>query len=107
MTMHPLSAIPLASITFDNLDPVWFWALVALAAVAVLGLTYRGIYQRSGKRLTWALFGLRLLGVIALLIALVKPAWTRVLERVDRPQVAVVIDDSQSISLLHPSDKSG
>ena len=56
MTMPLLSAIPLAAITFDNLDPVWFWALVALAAIGVLGFTYRSIFQRSGKNLTWALF---------------------------------------------------
>lgn len=91
----------LADLTFDNIDPPWFWALVALGSIVILLLTYKGIFQRSGRRLTWLLLALRVVGVVALLVALVKPAWTQLIQRQERPQVAVVIDDSQSMSILH------
>ena len=91
----------LAKLTFDNADPAWFWIGLCILSVVVLVLTYRGIYQRSGRKLTWALFGLRLIGVIALLISLVKPAWMTIFTKSEKPRVAVVLDDSQSMSILH------
>lgn len=91
----------LASLTFDNLDPLWFWFALMVGAVAILVLTYSGIYQRSGRRLTWILFGLRLVGVLALFVALVKPAWTQTTTRSEAPKLAIVLDDSQSMSILH------
>lgn len=98
----PVSALTiLADLTFDNIDPPWFWALLAVASIAILVLTYKGIYRRSGRQLTWLLLGLRIVGVLALLVALVKPAWTQLIQRQERPQVAIVIDDSQSMSIMH------
>ncbi|MCX5659114.1 MAG: glutamine amidotransferase [Planctomycetota bacterium] len=91
----------LADLTFDNIDPPWFWALVAVGSIAILCLTYKGIFRRSGRQLTWLLLALRIVGVLALLVALVKPAWTQLIQRQERPQVAIVIDDSQSMSIMH------
>lgn len=91
----------LARLTLDNADPAWFWLAVVAASIVILVTTYRGIYRRSGRRLTWGLFALRLAGVLALFVALLKPSWTTILSRTDRPRVAVVLDDSQSMSLPH------
>ena len=91
----------LAKLTLENFNPPWFWALVIIASLAILVVTYRGIYQRSGRRLTWLLFGLRVVGVLALLVALVKPAWTRTTEQTERPRLAIVLDDSQSMGISH------
>ncbi len=90
---------PLADITLQNFDPPWFWGLVILGSLAVLALTYRDIYRRSRRRLTWTLFVVRALGLLVLLAALVRPAWRHVAEKIERPQVAVILDDSQSMSL--------
>lgn len=95
--MNPI----LAKLTLDNADPAWFWLTVVVVSVGILLATYRGIYQRSGRRLTWLLLALRLLGVVALLISLIKPSWTTIFEKTERPRVAVVLDDSQSMSILH------
>jgi uncharacterized membrane protein len=91
----------LAKVTLDNADPAWFWLAVVAVSVVVLFATYRGIYRRSGRRLTWGLLALRLAGVLALFVALLKPSWTTILTRTERPRVAVVLDDSQSMSLPH------
>jgi len=101
--------MPLADITLRNFDPPWFWILLILGSVALLALTYRDIYRRSRRRLTWTLFAVRTLGLLALLAAIVRPAWRHVAQETERPQVAVILDDSQSMSLApsagggHPS----
>jgi len=91
--------MPLADITLQNFDPPWFWFLLILGSVALLALTYRDIYRRSRRRLTWVLFVVRTLGLLALLAAIVRPAWRHVAEKTEPPQVAVILDDSQSMSL--------
>ena len=91
----------LSTLTFENFDPPWFWICLIIVIAIVLGLTYRGIWQRSGRRLTWFLLTMRALGVLALLIALIKPAWLDRFRHEQRPLVAVVVDDSQSMSLPH------
>ncbi|MEX1017977.1 MAG: glutamine amidotransferase [Phycisphaeraceae bacterium] len=91
----------LASFRLENFDPPWFWLLVIAGSLAVLALTYAGIYQRSGRRLTWMLATMRTVGVLALIVALVKPAWRETVEQHERPITAVIVDDSQSMSLPH------
>lgn len=92
----------LASWTFEQITPAWFWLGLLLACVGVLALVYAGIYRRSGRRLTWTLFSMRLLGVLALLAALVKPAYEHIQQESEPPAIAVIVDDSQSMSLSHP-----
>lgn len=91
----------LANITLENFDPPWLWVLIIVASLAVLAMGYRSVYQRSGRKVTWALALLRVAAVGLIFIALVKPAWQRVETRTDKPVVAVIVDDSQSMSLPH------
>jgi len=91
----------LAALTLENFDPPWLWLAVILVSKGVLVGTYRGIKLRSGRNLAWALFALRWLGVMALIIALVKPAWKARIEKEDKPHLVVIVDNSQSMSLPH------
>jgi len=101
-----MTPTPFAAWTFENVDHPWLWLLLAVAGVLVLFLTYRGIFQRSERRLTWALMLLRGVGLLCLFLALAKPTWTRENEIVDPPRLAVVVDNSLSMSLPDPSGKS-
>ncbi|HEY1786095.1 MAG TPA: hypothetical protein VGG30_11120 [Pirellulales bacterium] len=89
----------IASFYFEHFDPAWFWLLVLGLALALLVSTYAGMYRRSGRRLAWWLLGLRLAGVGLLLLAILKPVWSHQLRRVARPVLAVVVDNSESMSL--------
>ena len=93
--------MPIAAITLGNFDPPWLWVLIGVVSLAAIVLTYRRIFARSGRSLTWVLMVVRCLGVLVLLLALVKPSWTRFLERERLPALAVLLDDSQSMSLSH------
>lgn len=97
----------LGTLTFQNGDPPWFWILLFVGALAVLALTYKGLYQRSKQRLTWMLLALRVLALVVLLLALVKPAWKSQVQRTEQPIIAVVLDDSQSMSLPHRTLAAG
>ena len=61
--------------------------------------TYRSIYLRTKRPLTWALLGLRAAGLLALVLALAKPTWTNQTDLIDAGRVAVVLDNSISMSL--------
>jgi uncharacterized membrane protein len=89
----------LAAIRFDNVAHAWIWLLLALGGAVLLFRTYTKIFARSERRLTWLLMGLRGFGLIALLLALAKPTWTRDLTDVAPGRVAVVIDNSVSMQL--------
>ena len=91
----------LASLTFDNAEPAWFWWLVIIGAVVSLVVTYRRIYVRSRRRLTWTLCAARVVGVLAIVLAIVKPAWISRSEHAQKPILAVIVDDSQSMT--HPA----
>ena len=73
--MTDLTHNSLATLTFENFDPPWFWLLAIAVSIGILVGTYRGIRRRSGRNLAWALLTLRILGVAALFIALIKPEW--------------------------------
>jgi len=94
----------MASITFANFDPPWLWITVGLMSLAVIAMTYRQVFARSGRPLTWTLMALRCLGVLALWLALVKPTWTRIIEHEEKPQLAAILDDSQSMSVTCSAD---
>jgi uncharacterized membrane protein len=89
----------IANFYFEHFEPVWFWLLVLAFALALLVSTYAGMYRRSGRPLAWWLLGLRLAGVGLLLLAILKPVWSHQLRRVTRPVLAVVVDNSESMSL--------
>ncbi|HMC66879.1 MAG TPA: hypothetical protein VKI65_18225, partial [Gemmataceae bacterium] len=90
-----------AIIRLEGVEHPLLWIVLTLAGVGVLFAAYRGIFQRSERRLTWLLMLLRGGGLIALLLALAKPTWTRETEVVDAGHVAVVLDNSLSMSLSH------
>ncbi len=97
---------PFATLTFENVNHGWLWlALIAIGAWFLFA-TYRDTFTRSEQRLTWALLLLRGAGLLALVLALAKPTWTRESEQVDPGRVALVLDDSASMSLRDPSGKT-
>jgi len=87
------------SLQFENIQHAWIWLLVVIAGGWLLVGTYRGIFQRSERKLTWWLMGLRGAALLALVLALAKPTWTRHTELVDPGRLAVVLDNSISMSL--------
>lgn len=93
-----------ATIVFENLSPPWLWlAVIAVSLAAIAGI-YSRIFSRTGRKMTWILMATRGLAVLALWLAIVKPAWTRILERETRPRLAVVIDNSESMAFPHAGD---
>lgn len=96
----------LADITFDNFDPPWLWVGITLLAIGALAWTYVGMYRRSGRPIALTLLLLRSMGVIAIMIAIIKPGWTRIEEHIEKPILAVVLDDSQSMWLTAPGTKN-
>lgn len=89
----------LASLELENVARPWLWAALIAAGAAVLVATYAGIFQRSGRKLAWGLLLLRGAGLVGLVVALAQPAWRREEEQIDRGRLAVVLDDSLSMSL--------
>ncbi|MGE3406059.1 MAG: glutamine amidotransferase [Pirellulales bacterium] len=95
-----------AKLDFANIDHPWLWLALALLGAGILAYTYLSIFQRSQRKLTWGLLALRGAGVAALFLALAQPSWTREEERVDPGRLAVIVDDSISMSLPGSVDKS-
>src|SRR5262249_51877455 len=96
-----------AAVLFENVELTWIWLLLIAAGTWLLFATYRGISQRSERGvLVTALMALRGAGLLALVLALAKPIWTREAKLVDPGHVAVVLDNSLSMSLADPSGKS-
>jgi uncharacterized membrane protein len=97
---------PIAQLAFDNVTHPWLWLMLIAVGAGVLGFTYLGIFQRSQRRLTWVLLPLRALGILALVLALARPTWTREEDRVDPGRLAVIVDNSVSMSLADPAGRS-
>jgi uncharacterized membrane protein len=94
------------AILFENVEHPWIWLLLVAAGGWILYATYRGIRQRSERGLlVVALMTLRGAGLVALVLALAKPTWTHESVTVDPGHVAVVLDNSVSMSLADPSGK--
>lgn len=90
----------------QNVESLWLWLLGVVAGAGLLYVTYLGIFRRSERRLTWVLFSLRALGILALLMALARPVWTEDNTLVDPGRLAVVLDTSRSMTLADPGGKS-
>lgn len=95
-----------AEITFENIQHGWVWGLLTLLGAGWLYWMYRGIFERTGRKLTWLLMLLRGAGLFALWLALAKPTWTRDRVEVSPGHVAVIVDNSVSMSLADSSGKS-
>ena len=98
--------MPLAFLQFDGVERPWVWLILLVGGGWALFAVYRGIFQRSERRLTWALMALRGAGLLALLLALAKPTWTSRSEHVEPGHLAVILDNSLSMSLADASGKS-
>ena len=90
----------------DNVQSAWPWLLGIVSAAVLLFFVYYSIFVRTERRLTWVLLGLRGAGILALLLALARPVWTEDTTLVDPGRLAVVLDDSRSMSLAHTGGKS-
>jgi uncharacterized membrane protein len=96
-----------AGIALENVERPWLWLLLLALGAWLLFATYRSILRRSERgRLVRALMLLRAAGLVALVLALAKPTWTRETELVDPGRVVVVLDNSLSMSLADPSGLS-
>lgn len=96
----------LASLTFDDVRHPWMWILLAVASAAILLVSYAGFLRRAERRLTWMLLLLRGAALVALFLALVKPSWTQQTTTVVPARVAIVLDNSLSMSLPDPGGSS-
>lgn len=101
-----MTAVLVAALELHGVQRAWLWLVLLLAALALLAYTYRGIYERTGARLAWGLAALRCGAVMLLLLALARPAWVRGRELVDPGRVAVIVDDSLSMSLADATGRS-
>jgi uncharacterized membrane protein len=97
--MYLPRATILAAFEFEGVNHAWLWLLLIAAGGWAMFHTYRSIAERSQPRIAWSLLALRAAGLIALLLALSKPTWTDEEELVDPGRLAVVLDDSLSMSL--------
>jgi uncharacterized membrane protein len=95
-----------ATLELENVGHAWLWLLAIAAGLALLAATYRAVFARGERRLVWALMLLRAAGLAALVVALARPVWTRVTEIVDPGRVAIVLDDSLSMSLADAGGQS-
>ena len=95
-----------AQITFENIQHAWLWIVLTALGAGWLYWMYRGIFERTERKLTWLLMLLRGAGLLALWLALAKPTWTRDLVETNPGHVAVIVDNSVSMSLPDPSGKS-
>ena len=96
----------MSSFRFENVAHAWVWLILIGVGIWVLLRTYRGIFLRSERRLAWWLMGLRAAGLLAIVLALAKPTWTRATEIIDPGRLAVVLDDSLSMSLPDATGRS-
>jgi hypothetical protein len=89
----------LADFRFSGVQHPWMWLVLIPLSGVLLFAAYRQIYQRTSHRLVWWLMGLRVVGLLLLLLALAKPVWTSEKDLVDAGRVAVILDTSRSMEL--------
>jgi uncharacterized membrane protein len=92
-----------ASLRFEGVARPWLWVVLIAAGAAFIAWTYHEFARRAERRLSLGLLALRAAGLLALVLALAKPTWTREANLVDPGRLAVVLDNSASMSLADPS----
>ncbi len=100
------STILFAVFRFEGVSWLWSWLWLLVhprrCCLSVLELSRHLPALR--RNLSWWLMGLRGTGLLLLLLMLAKPSWTREREEVEPGRVAIVLDNSRSMSL---PDSSG
>lgn len=84
-------------IAFVHELPAWAWALIAVGAFAIAGLTYVSLVGSKAAR--WALLSLRGLLLILIVVLLCQPHLVRQIERVEKDLVVVLADRSASMTV--------
>jgi len=82
-------------------EPVWNWLWIAAATVIMvllILLTYPQRLQRLTRPWRWTLIGLRLLIVLLLLVAMLRPALQMTEDDRRQLEIAVLLDRSKSMS---------
>lgn len=92
-----------ASLRLEGIAHPWLWLVLVAAGAAFVAWTYHEFAQRAERRLCLGLMALRAAGLLALMLALAKPTWTHESDVVDPGRLAVVLDNSASMSLPDPS----
>ena len=83
------------------------WWVAAVAAVAALALFLGHLRPGGDPRAARASARVRVLAILALAMAVLRPARETELVRAKRPPLAVVVDDSKSMALSTPSLAAG
>lgn len=83
-------------------------ALIAAGTLVLTPLTYSKTAVAIPRSVTWGLLALRLAVVIAVLMVLARPVVRRTALRIQRPTLAVLLDDSRSMRIRDmPGDGNG
>lgn len=96
----------LAQLRLEAIEHPLLWMLVIVVAVGLTVATYARMYQRSQRPLVWTLMGMRIAAVLLLLLMLLKPVWVSTQNTPQRPVVAIIVDTSQSMSLIDEGTQS-
>ena len=96
----------MTGLRFENVEHLWLWLAGIIVGAGILAVTYWAIVQRSQRAIGWGLMALRAAGLLALFLMLAKPTWTRESEQVDPGRVAIIVDNSLSMTLADPSGKT-
>ncbi|HJT36637.1 MAG TPA: glutamine amidotransferase [Pirellulales bacterium] len=96
----------IGALELESVRHAWLWLLLLAAGSAALVVTYRTMRESGRQRLAWILLLLRAAGLAALVVALARPVWSHVAQRIDPGRVAIVLDDSLSMSLADSSGQS-
>ncbi len=83
---------------YSPLVPVWVWLLFLIAAIFMSWITYKN-YQSIPLSGRFALSSLRIFSLLILLILLLNPNFQKTIVLEDKPQIAILIDNSASIDI--------
>src|SRR5262245_41368532 len=96
----------MTGLRFENVEHLWLWLAGMILGAGILAFTYWAMVQRSQRTIGWGLMALRAAGLLALFLMLAKPTWTHESEQVDPGRVAIIVDNSLSMTLADPSGKT-
>lgn len=81
-----------------NTSILYYLLVLGIALILAAFLYY--FPKKKNKKVSWALFFLRFLSLVALLTLLVNPKWERESFYIEKPQLVVAVDNSASIAFV-------